>query len=159
MPTSLFKTLSLGTAIALVAGCATITPDYLDHSLSKPSTGTHPVTVAISNVMLPDHDRPRIFVDGKAAATLGGGQAITMYLPAGQHRIGIGPHAGGSDNASSDASIDIAVSKLSPHIVRAQFMENGHNGWTLSTTRDTAVMPGHDVHMNDATNPDMTKGG
>ncbi len=155
MPKSTLKLLSLACTLALVAGCATITPDYLDHSLARQSSGTHPVTVAISNVMLPGHARPYVRVDGKAAATLGGGQAVTMYLPDGRHRIDIGPHA---DGPNSDASINVLVSELSPPIVRAQYKENGHHGWTLSTTRDTAAMPENRAPGNRVNNAGMTDG-
>lgn len=114
---------------ALLAGCASVSPKYLDSGVSSAALGSHAVSVERGKHFGIDSVPLIIFVDGEKAAHIGGGQTITLYIKDGRHIIGVAPKAAADHGPNSSIAVD--VSAQSQPILQTNVAAWGWAGWKI----------------------------
>ena len=120
--------------LALLTGCASVSPTYLDSTFATSTAGTHVVSIERGKHFGLDNVPLVVLVDGKEVALLGGGQAITLNVKDGRHIIGVVPKTAAEHGANSSIAID--VSAKSQPILRTNVAAWGWGGWMIERVRD-----------------------
>jgi len=120
--------------LALLTGCASVSPTYLDSTVSTSTSGTHVVSVERGKHFGIDNVPLVVFMDGKEVALLGGGQTITLNVKDGRHIIGVAPKT--TSDHGADSSIAIDVSAESQPILRTNVAAWGWAGWVIERVKD-----------------------
>jgi hypothetical protein len=117
-------------AAVILSACSPVRPTVLDPAFGKTTPGLYPVTVergkwiGINSVAL------GVYVDGHLAGTVGGGQALTLYMAAGRHTIGVG-NARKDSPEQIDTEVVVDVSESSKPILRTNVLAAGYGGWKI----------------------------
>jgi hypothetical protein len=110
-----------------VAGCAVAPARYLNASLSDKAPGTSAVSIERHKKFGYDALPVIIYVDGKSAAQIHGGQVVTLYIKDGRHSIGVSA----GQYAAPEREIAIDVSPENKPILRAHSVALGYGGWGI----------------------------
>jgi hypothetical protein len=125
----ILKPTALLIVLSFLIGCASVSPTYLDSTVSTSIAGTHVVSVERGKHFGIDNVPLVVFMDGKEVALLGGGQAISLNVKDGRHIIGVAPKTVAEHGAVSSIAID--VSSESQPILRTNVAAWGWAGWMI----------------------------
>lgn len=120
------KALMVLAAALLVSGCANFGPTkYLAPGMEEPATGKHEVSVERDTHFGYNSVPFVVFVDGKEAAQVLGGEVINLYVPDGRRIIGI---SAAPNKKKPDMSLAVDVSATSKPVIHASMCAIGYCG-------------------------------
>jgi hypothetical protein len=113
----------------LLAASSAFAAEVLNADLKAPAEGRHALTVQRSKHFGANAVESIILIDDVAAASIKGGDAVTVYVPDGRHIVGI--RNGRRAETAADMSIAVDVSAGHEPILAASLANAGWSGFKL----------------------------
>lgn len=118
--------IAVSCASLLISGCAHFGPTkYLAQGVSEAGVGKHEVSIERDTHFGYNNVPFVIYVDGKEAAQVLGGEVINLYLPDGRRIIGV---AAAPNRKKPDMSLAVDVSATSRPVIHASMCAIGYCG-------------------------------
>lgn len=109
-----------------IAGCANFGPTkYLAQDMGQPAPGKHEVSIERDTHFGYNSVPFVVFVDGKEAGQVLGGEVINLYVPDGRRTIGI---SASPNRKKPDMNLAVDVSATSKPVIHASMCAYGYCG-------------------------------